>query len=94
MSQSSGENIVEVKPAANVYTALIILSIIALGVGIFFVVNSLFAIGKDGYGFVEFKDLFVPPIEKKEALDNEIGEIPAIEDIEDSYRDIREAENK
>jgi hypothetical protein len=92
MSQSSGENIVEVKPAVNVYTGLILLAIIALGVGIYFVVMSLFSPAPQGYGYQKFEDLFVPPDKQKETTDQEIGTIPNIDVAKKVYREVEKVE--
>jgi len=76
MTQGSEENIVEVKPSFNVYTAMILISIISLLIGIYFVVQSLFMTGPDGYNLKEISDLWTPPIEDKKQIDREIGEVP------------------
>ena len=70
MSQSSGENIVEVKPTFNIYTAMIIISILSLGIATFFVSEALFTGEK--YALKEMKQLWEAPSVDKEAIDRDI----------------------
>jgi NhaP-type Na+/H+ or K+/H+ antiporter len=61
MSQLPPNNaqVVEVKPQANIYTVLLLVSILALVVGIAFVAINLLGEAPNGYG-MEFGELFKP----------------------------------
>jgi hypothetical protein len=71
--QGTGENIVEVKPTFNIYTALLFLSIVALGVGAGYVIYYLYSPMPLGYGYEKFDDLWVSPEKQKETLDEKLG---------------------
>ena len=58
MTQASGEQpVVTVKPQPNLYTVLMIVAIIALGVSIGLVLHNLMSAPPDGYG-LSFGALF------------------------------------
>jgi hypothetical protein len=64
--------VVHVKPSANIYTVLIIISLLALCVGIGFSAKRLMSPAPEGYG-VSAGQMFEPFEQQKQAVDMETG---------------------
>lgn len=81
---SDAENIVYVKPTFNVYTAMMFISTVALGIGAYFTAESLFTPGKNGYGLKTVEQLWEDPMVDKKKIDATINVVD-----EDKINDIK-----